>query len=221
MKSSASQLKINYGACPKKLEARRQTIIKTYRDYYGIQSIPKNKQYWSICGRCSYTSGKLEHGCEPDQLVQDGLIKPIQFFGIEINPEIHEYNTMSNSEMHWLLGDFYEQMVEYSNHNLFNPAIVNADMLFMPKFGVEYLSRTMHFLTTITTANQVMLVGNFILHTRNHVSKKEDIISGMEKEPLFQASMNGGKWNIHNQFYRYNGTGNTRTKMGTIILFKN
>jgi hypothetical protein len=219
MNSTPSQLKMHYGACPKKLEARFQTIISTYRNHYKKNSIPKGTQYWSICGRCSYKIGQIEENCEPDQLIKAQFIKPEQFYGVEINPEIHEFNKNSDSKMYWFLGDFYEQMVEFSNHNKFNPSIVNADMLLMPKCGVEYLSKIMHFLTSIKTV-PIMLVGNFIMKTRQHVASPIDIVRGLEKEPLFQDSMNSKKWQIHPMFYTYNGTGKTRTKMGTVILFK-
>jgi len=218
MKSTKSQLNMHYEACPKKLEARQQTIINVHRKLFG-NSIPKDKQYWSICGRCSYENGKLVNLCEPDQLIKAKLIRPQQFYGVEIEPTIYQFNKNSNRDINWLLGDFYDTMVEYSNHNKFNPAIINCDMLLMPKCGVEYLSRILHFITSLKIKN-VMIVCNMIMKTRQHVAKAEDIISGLEKESCFQASMNECDWKIYNQFYWYNGTGKTRTKMGTIILFK-
>ena len=218
MNTSESQLKMHYGACPKKLEARFQTIIKTYKEHYNINHIPKDKQYWSICGRCSYQMNQLEPYCEPDQLVKEKLITPQQFFGVEICEEIFNFNN-SNKDFNWFLGDFYETIVEYANNNEFKPAIVNVDMLLMPKFGVEYLSRIMHFLDSIKETN-IMLIGNFIMKSRHQVAKKEDIMNGLQKEAMFQDAMSNGNWNIHNDFYLYNGTGKTRTKMGTVILFK-
>lgn len=218
MKSTKSQLKMHYGACPKKLEARYQTIIKTYRDYYKQDSIPKDKQYWSICGRCSYKFNQIEPNCEPDQLVKYNLIKPKQFYGVEISPEIFEYNKKSNKKMHWFNGDFYEQMIEYSNNNKFNPAIVNVDMLLMPKCGVEYLSKVMSFLSTKT--DKVMVIANFILRAWFHKCDINEITKGLEKEPMFQCAMNNGKWKIHKKVYVYNGTGKTNTKMGSVIFFK-
>jgi hypothetical protein len=209
---------MHYGACPKKLEARYQTIIKVYRDHYGKQAIPSSSQYWSICGRCSYDMGKMEENCEPDQLIKYKLIKPNQFYGVEISPEIYEFNKSCNNEINWFLGDFYDQMVEYSNHNKFEPAIVNADILLMPKCGVEYFSKVMHFLNS--SAKNVMLIGNFIMKARHQVATIKDIVNGLEKEPCFQDSMSSRKWIIHNEIYLYNGTGKTRTKMGSVILFK-
>lgn len=218
MNSSPSQLNMHYGACPKKLEARFQTIIKSYRDHYKIQSIPKNTQYWSICGRCSYEMGKMEENCEPDQLIKSKLIQPNQFYGIEINPDIYQFNMASNNKIHWFLGDFYDQMVEYSNHNNFNPSIVNADMLLMPKYGAEYFSRIMHFLTTST--KKVMLVGNFIAEHRHFRFGIKDIVSGLQKESCFQFSMYNGDWKFNSEYYWYNGTGKTTTKMLTLIIHK-
>lgn len=218
MNSTPSQLTMHYGACPKKLEARFQTIVRTYREHYHKDSIPKRSEYWTICGRCSYEIGKIEENCEPDQLIKYGLIKEHQFFGVEIDPTIYEFNKAANQKMNWLYGDFYEQMVLNSNYFPFRPAIVNSDMLLMPKCGVEYFSKIMHFLTT--TAKEVMLVGNFILKTRQHVSTVEDIVKGLEKEPCFQDSMNTGLWTMHDKIYLYNGTGNKRSKMGTVVFFK-
>jgi hypothetical protein len=218
MKSTPSQLNMHYGGCPKKIESRYQTIIKAYQNHYNLNTIPKDSQYWSICGRCSYEFGKLEDNCEPDQMIKSGLVKPNQIHGIEIDKEIFKYNQKAHKGINWHIGDFYEIMVEYANNNYFNPAIVNSDMLLMPKLGVQYLSKIMQFLTT--SANQVMLVGNFVSEHRHFRFGIEDIIDGMEKEPCFQCSMNMANWEFNKEYYWYNGTGKTTTKMMTIILFK-
>ena len=216
MKSSIQQLDMPYYCCPKKHKAREQTIIETYRKYYGRKSIPGTKQYWTICGRC-YDNNKMAPGSEPGQLIQ-GLIKPSQFFGVEINPVIHGLNQRCNQTVNWIQGDFYSEMIIAWNHKRFNPAIVNADMTSMPKRGSLYLSRIMNFLTD--TDFKIMLIGNFVMQYRSHIDKDEDVTACLESEPLFQASIRTGKWKIYDWFYRYNGTGRTGTKMGTVIMFK-
>jgi len=218
MNSSPSQLNMHYGACPKKAESRFQTIIKTYRKHYKRDAILANAQYWSICGRCSYETGKLEKRCEPDQVIEAKLITPNQFHGVEINDEIYEFNKKADKRIHWYLGDFYEVMVKCSNQDKFNPAIVNTDMLLMPSFGVQYLSRIMQFLTT--SAKEVMLIGNFVTEYRHFRKGIEDIKNGLQKEPCYQFSMNNAKWDFNKEYYWYNGTGKTRTKMTTIIMWK-
>jgi len=218
MNTSKSQLQMHYGACPKKIESRHQTIINTYCKHYNATLLPLNAQYWSICGRCSYKKNHLENNCEPDQLIKANLITPNQFHGIEIDKKIYKWNKQSNKNINWYLGDFYETMVIYSNHHNFNPSIVNADMLLMPKFGAQYFSKVMQFLTT--SAKQVMLVGNFVAEHRHFRTKIEDIMNNLEKEPRFQFSIHNGNWKFNKDYYWYNGTGKTTTKMTTIILFK-
>ena len=50
-------------SCPKKQEARSQTIIEQYQIHFG-QKLPPNKQYWAICGQCATPDGQQLHGCE-------------------------------------------------------------------------------------------------------------------------------------------------------------
>ena len=218
MNTSPSQLTKHYGACPKKIASRQQTIINIYRNRYNLQSIPEDKQYWTICGRCSYEYGKLEEHCEPDQIISSGLVKPNQFHGIEISQEIYDWNAKANKDINWHLGDFYETMVEYSNHNYFNPAIINADMLLMPKNGAQYLSKILSFIDT--KVKDVMVVANYVAECRHLRSNMDDIVSNIEKEPSFQLAFNNGNWSIHDEYYWYNGTGKTSTKMITVIFFK-
>lgn len=213
-----NQLEMHYGQCPKKAESRNQTIIQTYRKHHNTNSIPQSSQYWSICGRCSYEENKLETNCEPDQVVNSGLIKSNQFHGIEIDQEIYNWNRRGNSEINWYLGDFYETMVEYANHNEFRPAIVNADLLRMPKFGGQYFARIMQFLSGV--GGEVMLVGNFVMEHRQMRATIGDLVKRLEGESCFQYAMNNADWSWNPEFYWYNGTGKTSTKMMTVILFK-
>ena len=133
MKSTPSQLNMHYEICPKKLEARHQTIVETYKEIFNKTSIPANKQYWAICGRCSYEKGIMAEGCEPDQLIKAKLIKPNQFYGIEICPAIQGFNKKPNKSINWYLGDCHETRVEYCNHHKYDHAIVTVDIRLMPK----------------------------------------------------------------------------------------
>jgi len=211
---------MHYGACPKKIESREQTIINTYRKHYKRDSIPNNTQYWTICGRCSYQPNQLEQNCEPDQIIKSKLANPDQIHGVEIDPEIYKYNINSGINVNWYLGDFYETMVEFANNNNFNPAIINADLLHMPDHAATYLSKIMQFLSHFD--GQTMIVCNMvkcICNSRN--SDINDMIYGLEKEPCFQNAFSKAKWSFHNEYYWYNGTGKTTTKMMTLIMFKN
>jgi len=211
MKTSKSQLKMGYGICPKKIESRNETIIKTYR-YYFQDSIPQDKQYWTICGKCQPNTLS-----EPIQIINSGLIKQNQFIGIEISKEIYEFNKINNPDLNFINNDFYYALMEHNQNKILNPAIINADMLLMPEKAANYLSKIIYLLSN---TNNVMVVGNFITKTRHFHKSNEDMILELQKNAIFQNSMNLSKWNMHPKIYNYDGTGNTKTKMATLIFFK-
>lgn len=118
---------ISWG-CPKKKTARLETIIKPYRKYIG-QKLPPNKQYWTMCSDCTNKHGQLDQGCEFSQMVNEGLITPNQFYGVDIEEKYIESNKILDTDAHWIWDDFYYAMRESYNNNMFNPGIVNYDTI--------------------------------------------------------------------------------------------
>ncbi len=215
---------MHYGQCPKKAESRNQTIIQTYKDKYGANSIPTQAQYWTMCGRCSYSENQLEIGCEPYQILQSGLIEPTQFHGVEIDKDIYSWNSKVNNGMNWHYGDFYTTMIEYSNENTFNPAIVNADLIHMPKHAAPYISKIMMFLSTVGI-EKTMLICNIVAEHRYLRSDIKEMCRLLESNTNYQMANNVAKWEIHSDYYWYNGTQKVEstgrsTKMMTMIFFK-
>jgi len=205
----------NWG-CPKKHKAREETIVNLYRTIFGKPSIPKSKQYWTISGQCSSGDSKVIPNCEYDHVVSSKLIKPVQFHGAEIVPEIYEANKTIVGP-NWYLGDFYQTMVAQDNIGNFKPAVVNADLLMMPENGAMYLSKILAFLTALKIKN-VMVIGNLILRYRQFKFTNEDTVKFLSEDPQFKYAMEVGQWNIYDQGYTYNGTGDNRTIMGTVVL---
>ena len=220
MKSSEIQERKHYGNCPKKRESREETIIDAWRNKTGLERLPDDAQYWTICGKCSYEEnvGELEPNCEPDQIIKSGLALPSQIHGIELEEKIYRCNVTVKNGINWHLGDFYETIVEYANDNSFNPAIVNADMLLMPDNAARYLAKIMRFLSH--NDSEVMLVSNMVEEVRHLRSTVDDFIGSLEKEPNFQYAIDMANWEFVPNYYWYNGTGKTTTKMMTVILFK-
>ena len=204
-------------SCPKKLKAREETVISFYRNNYG-QSVPKDKQYWTISGQCAEADGTIIKNCELDHLVKEELIVPEQFHSAEIVPEIFAANAKI-PKAHWHQGDFYDMMVQASNEDKFNPAIVNFDSLWMPENGTEYLAKILAFLTSLEIMS-VMVVGNFILRTRHYASSNDEAIRFLSGLPQFRYAMSRNHWEIYDQGYTYNGTGGNRTVMGTIVIMR-
>lgn len=201
-------------ACPKKQKARSETIIEKYRKNFQY-SLPQQKQYWTICGKCANDDGTLHKGSELFQILDNNLIRPQQFHGVEIDPKIHQLNIQCPQKVNWYCGDFYTAMAQAEN---FNPGIVNADLLHMPQTGAEYFSKVMALVDFFTDA--VMLIGNFILRNRHMMSKADAIISELDQHAQFHAAYDDGNWQFGDQCYVYNGTGKNITVMGTVVFYK-
>jgi hypothetical protein len=207
-------------SCPKKQQARLETIISQYRTHFS-HTLPDNKQYWAMCGQCTAENGNPLKGCELLQLLESGLIKPFQFHGVEINPEIHDLNAKAFPDINWHNDDFYRSMVKAKSENNFNPAIINIDLPRTPDGGAGYVSKTLSFLDDC--CDEVLVVANLILRMRYYSSKSGDyVIDLLNKYPQFRYAFRTGNWSLLNQYYEYNGAGNTgsRTYMGSFVFIK-
>lgn len=210
-------------SCPKKLEARRQTIIEPYREIFG-KNIPRGKQYWAMSGQCATSSGLPLENCELDQVVNSGLINISQFHGVEINHEIHKLNDQGWPEANWHCGDFLRVMQGSCADEEFNPAIVNADFITMPDRTIGYLSDILSFLSFVT--KEVMLVANMVMEYQRFPERNRDIefvMNRLNNKGQFQKSLKNREWKVYNQkYYSYTGTGQeSRTTMGSLIFYFN
>jgi len=206
-------------SCPKKQKARQETIISPYRETFDL-SLPADRQYWTLCGQCSTDDRKPLVGCELWQMTDSDLIVASQFYGVEINPEIHAFNVAAFPGMNWYNDDFYHAMVSAQAKGQFNPGIVNCDLPRMPNGGgAAYVAKIMAFLTDCT--KDVMFVSNFILKIRNHpVQDGEAIVSLLGGLPQFRRAMEEGNWSLV-KTYSYEGTEKSaRSWMGSLVFIK-
>lgn len=207
-------------SCPKKRKARWETIIGQYQRHFG-PSLSADSQYWTICGQCSTADGEPLDGCEPHQVISEGLIQPDQFHGVEINPDIHALNLKAFPHLNWVNDDFYHAMVVEQSAGTFNPAVVNADLPQTPDGGAGYISKLMAFLTV--TAGDLLFVANMILRMKYYTAKDGDYVLSMLNEyPQFRYAMSEGNWELVDGYYEYNGAGNTgsRIYMGSFVFAK-
>jgi hypothetical protein len=203
-------------SCPNKLKARVDSILTPYRVNFNQSALPEAKQYWSLCGKCFDDDHSLLLGCEPEQMVSEGLITPNQFHGVEISKEIHDGNSKITNGCNWYNNDFYSQLAISDGEDRFNPGIVNVDMLLMPENGAFYFSKIMNLLSRF---DDVMLIGNFILKWRWRIASTEDIIGELQNHPQFQSAMATGKWRFENTVYFYKGSGRKVSYFGTVIFY--
>ena len=125
----------------KKIIARQETIINQYRKIYNRQSIPQDKQYWTMCGNLSDNNNNINHDSEYAQIIREGLIQPHQFKGVEIDETIYKRNKQVLPNIEIYQDDFFKTLNRQANQNQFKPAIVNADLINMPEIGAIYISK--------------------------------------------------------------------------------
>jgi len=205
-------------SCPKKKLAREETIISPYREYFSYQ-LPAEKQYWTMCGQCATVSGVPIIDTEFNHIISSNLISQDQFFGIEINKDIHKVNTAAYPGIKFINGDFYSTLLEHSNNDNFNPGIINVDLLKTPQYGASTFGNIMHLISK-SGINNVMLIGNFLL--RVYYNKEQDgneIASELKNNISYKISINTRNWKRRNQYYKYYGTGKSNTVLGSVIYY--
>lgn len=211
--------KINYPIwnCPKKIEAREQTIIITYKKLYKRKSIPKNRQYWTMSGSYEDHNQNPIEG-EFNQLKKEKLITDNQFHAVDIDPNIISQNKKHYPYLNWHCGDFLETMKNYSINNDFDPAIINCDNVKLINKGIKYLASLLMFVED-NVENEVMVLSNLML---NHPYQKSQINSGQEMINILLSIYDFlDNWEIFPYCYKYHGSGRkAQTWMGSLILMK-
>ncbi len=206
----------------KKIIARQETIINQYRKIYNRQSIPQDKEYWTMCGNLSDNNNNINHDSEYAQIIREGLIQPHQFRGVEIDETIYKRNKQVLPNIEIYQDDFFKTLNRQANQNQLNPAIVNADLINMPEIGSMYISKIMALLSMMH--GEVMLVANLVLDSP-YISpnrKKQDMDRFLINL-LNQHKFNSFKhnWNFNNECYKYAGNReHSRTSMGSYIFWK-
>jgi hypothetical protein len=207
----------NY-ACPKKIEARNQTIIAIYRSFF-YQKLPPHKQYWTLCARHVDDRGELLNGSELSQLLQEKIITKKQFHGVDRDQDIIHINSKYINEANWYCGDLYSVLGNSSN---FNPAIVNCDLIEGPKTGSYLAGQILHLLTR-RNVRDVVFVINFVIGSRFYPEgiSVDAIVEFLNKNTLFNIALADGDWRYLPEIYCYDGTGSkSKTRMGSIIFYR-
>lgn len=189
----------------KKFKAREQ-IVSAYRQLTGTHSIPDNKNYWTLCNKQPDTEGS-----EINQLVDCGLIKKNQFYGVDYdlqNEGIIEFNKQEHPEANWYKGDWLKTIDE--NYELFNPAIVYFDCTRTVSTASSYVAKTLDL-----CPERTMVVINLML-TTGHSSKQYD--PGEWVKNLKKRLRLPNEWTLLDKYYQYKSS---KTEMATYIFIRN
>lgn len=210
-------------SCPHKQQARQATIIQPYRKLFG-NTLPPNKQYWTLCGEMAKDNTILD-GCELSQMVQEDLISPDQFHGVEGNSQIHQLNiqALANSPLNTahLYNEEFTKVLDITlGCGNLNPGIVYLDTIQGPKKAVSLLSTTLDILNQIN--GPMMVVWNFIKENkyRGVNFSWEHVESIAKKNYLYQNVIQNWKQFGQCTVFQYGGTGKSSTTMGSVVFYK-
>lgn len=208
-----------YSHCPKKAAARQATILDPYRAIFG-HSVPVDQQYWSMCASCADHRGVIE-GSELHKILEAGLIHPYQFHGVDRDPSIFRENSKYLGS-NWYCNDFLLAMQQSHAAGQFRPAIINADLIYMPPKGSQYIASILDFLDGAGLTDTIV-IANIVLKSHNRFSNIAEIIKMLSESLTFQIIWNKGIWKVYgDEAYIYKGTdsekGRSNTEMGTVVF---
>ena len=213
----------------RKINSRQSTIINYYRQVSGNQMLPKDKQYWTMCNRCSVNS-ELKENSELDQILKQKLITPNQFYGVDIDYNCIKENRKLDIEVGaWINDDFYSAMCEADYNNNFNPGIIYLDTTHMTKTNLEEISRILWLLKE-REYSKVLLVCNNILRFLTRGTKQEEfdyninLIEALNETDIGKMILSDPKLKVSPTCYVYSGCGGKKdvqsTKMGTVCFWR-
>ena len=214
---------------PKKRQWRQVQIINAWREKFAARTIPTDAQVWSLSGICAGDGGALPglaKGTELDQLLEEGLIVPGQYHGVEVKPEIYDANSKIQGP-HWYCDDLLSVMKDNIGEDRFAPALVIYDVLWYPWTNSEYLADVVYQVTQVS--KDVLIVVNQIMLSRHGYAESEDLVKYVVDEWRFQdaakqAKREGVPWHFpdrEDEYYVYDGTGEgSRSQFASVHFWR-
>ena len=203
----------------KKKAARSQSIFGVYRQVMERESLPDDKQYWTLAGK--HTSP----GCELPHAISDGLIHSHdQFHGVDYEADVVRHNRKSYPEAHWHKDEFTCALEKAKS---FNPGLINFDMVCMVDNACLGIAQALHILVEREVSG-VMMAANFLLNNPREVSAMchspldvwEWFYRSASQGNTLRRAMNRG-WEVHTKAYLYDGADKvSRSYMETVYFFR-
>lgn len=186
----------------------REKQIGIWRSLTGHSSIPKGKQYWTLC---NFQPPDCK-GTEIVQLRDMGVIvSDSQFFGVDYDEAIILQNKKWHPDANWVCAYWEDGIRSVDN---FDPSLIYLDMTsFASTEKVLYcINSTMHRCKKGT----VLLVNLMLNDPRS--SRFFDASYIITALPKTVPSLELEKWNQKVESFTYNATG--YTEMKTFVFFK-
>jgi hypothetical protein len=209
--------------CHRKEQSRYDTIIDAYKDIFKTDSIPSDRQYWTLCNYQADDMGNVPDASEIAQIVNSGLLSINQFYGVELLSEAIEHNKKYIPDAKWFNGSLYDTIVD--NMDNFNPSIINIDLNCMMDKSIHIITRMLKLINILKTENIMIVLNVMVTNPRQKTTEELMELNNrfISKFPKNKNFLNVAKgWNVYkNKIYSYHGTGKQgKTIMSTLIFWK-
>lgn len=158
-----------------------------YFKYSKYKCFPLDRQYWTLCNKQPNILTET-YGSEICQLEKYGLNKK-QFYGVDNNQEIIDFNKKEHPEANWFCGNFTDVIED--NFRTFNPAIVNFDstQIIDTKKFIKDVAKIMN-----CCCNETLFVVTAMMESGRDIRKHncEDFFNNLKV-------YNHSKWEIHKE----------------------
>lgn len=208
-------------ALPTKQEVRKKSIIDLYKKLYKRNSIPEDKQYWTLAGDC-VRNGELIEGTELSQVTDSGLMTLDQVHSAELSLEIH-YSNSQLKDVTWYNKELSLAIRNAVSNKNFNPAIINYDSTnFLDNKGDLYSSFDMIFgFIEYLKIDNVMFIFNAVIDNlyNKHFDYDKLHIELVKNNKNLQKYLQKDNWNVYPEAFIYRGEKSVAV-MGSSIFYK-
>ena len=208
---------------PEKRAVRESAIVGMYSRAFGVDSIPRGRQYWTMCGQCVDKAGKLIFGCEYDHLRRLRFFRPSQFFGVEGNRRIARLNEKADKRANWVRGEFVDVMQKHASNAVYKPAVVNYDSLhFADTNAREGLPRVLELIQVMGIKDVMVIHCGVLDYAHARVEPPERLVDAITENPIGMNAWLDGNWRATGTAYTYKGTGTKGSGivMGVVAFFR-
>jgi hypothetical protein len=214
-----------HGKPSKKVLARRW-MFDLYREASGNIRLPRHLQYWTLAGQMVYEMDprRLQPMCEAWQAVEEGLIHPTQYVGVEQRARFHAANIQQQDlPLALEYGRIDEVMFDYVDRREFRPGIINLDSTHGPDRAVALLAGVNRVLRHCEADDQPLVLflniqlGNIwsgIHHDRDH-----QVVKAIQGSLEVSSMLLREGWKLLRETGQYDGTGSLSRSAMRIYCF--
>lgn len=166
--------------------ARMASSINPIHDVFG-NSIPDHLRYFSTCGLSD------QPGTEFQQLIENKVITPPQFVGVDHDRDTYLHNIKTVQGPTFLYGEFLYWLRKYKQEEKLNPAVVHFDS---PTQMVKEQMRpaSQIFSTLSTLPAPIIFIINTTIRAHSNVQTSLGLIGAISEYPGFDTYRHLWEW---------------------------